>query len=146
MMTSKNNKKEFVQESKARNNTFHRKGKNNARLLPNKEKNSNHTRTNRLPKLKSSSKPENKGNSTSTQHQSKGINPGFKKHTKKQPEKYASIRSSGYGGGSSAAPNAKSKAATKLPSLNEKQPNHSYGYSKRTNNARQLPPLNRGFR
>ena len=61
-------------------------------------------------------------------------------------KKYASIRSSGYGGGSSAAPNAKSKAATKLPSLNEKQPNHSYGYSKRTNNARQLPPLNRGFR
>ncbi|KAL7549181.1 hypothetical protein ACHAWF_017136 [Thalassiosira exigua] len=115
--SAQNNKKEFVQESKARNNTFHRKGggKNNV-ALANKEKATSH-RTN-LPKLKSLV-PDSKGSTE---------NSSFKKHTRRQPKKYAHIRSSGYGT-STVAPIPKPLVTNKLPPLNESA-HHSHGYSK----------------
>eukprot|EP00579_Thalassiosira_antarctica_P016781 CAMPEP_0201946500 /NCGR_PEP_ID=MMETSP0903-20130614/54447_1 /ASSEMBLY_ACC=CAM_ASM_000552 /TAXON_ID=420261 /ORGANISM="Thalassiosira antarctica, Strain CCMP982" /LENGTH=531 /DNA_ID=CAMNT_0048489601 /DNA_START=225 /DNA_END=1821 /DNA_ORIENTATION=+ len=136
ILLARNNKKEFVQESKARNNTFHRKGGKNNIGLPNKDKTTNRTN---LPKLKSLI-PENKGNGLPNKDkttnrtnlpklkslipENKGIieNSSFKKHTQRQPKVYAKIRSSGYGT-SSNTPTSNASATNKkqLPSLNENQ-------------------------
>jgi len=162
ILLARNNKKKFIEESKARNNTFHRKGKKNNASLPKKEKITNRTN---LPKLKSLV-PDNKSgmeNSTSKKNirrqpkkyasiqplpQNKGSNenPSFKKHTRRQPKRLANIRSSGYGS-ASVAPisnaSATKKTTSKLPSLNENQTHHSHGNSMPK---RKLPPLGRGLR
>eukprot|EP00578_Thalassiosira_sp_NH16_P020881 CAMPEP_0181086572 /NCGR_PEP_ID=MMETSP1071-20121207/5818_1 /TAXON_ID=35127 /ORGANISM="Thalassiosira sp., Strain NH16" /LENGTH=482 /DNA_ID=CAMNT_0023168417 /DNA_START=252 /DNA_END=1701 /DNA_ORIENTATION=- len=120
--TGSEQKKEFIQESKARNNTFHRKGGKNNSVSLDKDKTSNRTK---LPKLKSLA-PDNKGGITD--------NPSFKKHTRRQPKKYAHIRSTGYGGvpSSTAAtrrggpPVSSISSTNKLPTLNHSHQNHSH--------------------
>eukprot|EP00578_Thalassiosira_sp_NH16_P004007 CAMPEP_0181134926 /NCGR_PEP_ID=MMETSP1071-20121207/32348_1 /TAXON_ID=35127 /ORGANISM="Thalassiosira sp., Strain NH16" /LENGTH=490 /DNA_ID=CAMNT_0023221477 /DNA_START=97 /DNA_END=1570 /DNA_ORIENTATION=+ len=122
ILLARNNKKEFIQESKARNNTFHRKGGKNNSVSLDKDKTSNRTK---LPKLKSLA-PDNKGGITD--------NPSFKKHTRRQPKKYAHIRSTGYGGvpSSTAAtrrggpPVSSISSTNKLPTLNHSHQNHSH--------------------
>ena len=146
ILLARNNKNEFIQESKARNNTFHRNGgKNNngSGLLHKKDTG----RTN-LPKLKSLIPAESKGSNTSS---STNNNPSFRKHTQRQPRKYAHIRSSGYGS-SSVAPAPEDSATTKLPSLpslNEKnntthhRTNRDYNSTKKTRSNARLPQLGR---
>lgn len=148
-----NNKKEFIEESKARNNSFHRKGKKHAGA----QKRENSTN---LPKLKSltGGAPHREKSSTNLPTDIKGSNsstdtnpPRFKKSTRRrQPKKYAHVRSSGYGGSSVApAPPGASSAthttSTRLPPLNESHSQH-HGHSGKRKHGRHLPPLGRGLR
>ena len=110
ILLARNNKKEFIQESKARNNTFNRK-----RHSKKDRSHGGADRTN-LPKLKSL---VNKGNSsTSTDSTTaRSNNASFRKHTR--AKRYANIQSSGYGGKVAPTPAPDDTTHTKLPSLND---------------------------
>lgn len=156
----KNNKKEFIKESKARNNTFNRRGRKNNVGLSRKDKATNRTN---LPKLKalipdSKNSVENSSikrharrqpkkyanvQSSALENKSGNESSSFKKHTRRQPKKFANVRSSGYGA-ASVAPTSNASATTKtklsqLPSLVENKTHHSHGYSMpKRNNARRI--------
>lgn len=137
ILLARNTKKEFIQESKARNNTYHRKGGKVSVGLPNTNKPNRGratTHRNNLPKL----------NSLISDNKNSTEIPSFKKHTRRQPKKYNKIRSSGYGTSLSNAPPPNSPAnKKKLPTVNEHHSRHRYNRSKR--NVR-LPPLGGGVR
>ena len=105
---SQNNKKEFVEESKARNKTLYRKGAKPSQASLGKDKRP-YQRTN-LPKLKSISKQS---------QDSEGS--GYKKPPRRKPNpKYAHVRSSVAGYIDGEAPSYSSKSRV-LPPLKSKR-------------------------
>eukprot|EP00970_Alexandrium_tamarense_P005319 scaffold858_cov193-Alexandrium_tamarense.AAC.17 len=143
ILLARSDKNDFINESKARNNTFYRKKINSGSDDTGDVGNSKATSRTNLPKLKTLLP-----GSKETKRKELAQPPKHKPRAR-QPKKYAHVRSSGYGG-STAATSTSSKTLPTLPSLSNSK---SYGFLSKKTEASRLPPvaqsngrLGRGFR